>query len=716
MRASASIDAEQVNAMSHSRSTARVNTMQTFRLLLAALGIAGALALAGCNDEGTSAFAGTATSSSSGATVVPTISSITLLESSPNLPSDNSKPVTITAIARDASNQLVPGAVIDFIASSGGILPVQTTAGSTGTTKVAAGTTDANGIAQATLTTPGDFANRSITVTAISGGATATIDVSVVGTTLTLTGASTLISGDSGTYTVALSDAGNNGISGQQVTVASTAGNKLSTNLVATDALGHASFQVTGSVAGNDTIKVSALGQSATQALTVSGQSFSFAAPMLSTLPLGQSENLTVTWTNSGTAQSNSPVTFSTTRGTVNGASTVTINTGMAGTATITVSSTTAGPAIVTATAGSGATAVATQVPLTFVATVPYTIDVQASPATIPVQGQSTITAIVRDALNNLVSGETVYFQLADVTNGSISVGSAVTDLQGQAQTVYTATTTPSAANGVTVTASFLPALVAPGVSTATVNLTVGGQTLFLSLGTGSIVGENAQKTQFQLPYVVQAVDAGGNPVANVTLTMKVEDLPPPAINPQLGPAPNTWNALSASSAAYAKGVYVKNTSQWVQNIDAYCLNEDVAGTGVYVASNDLNHNMVLDPGGVATVSPSPVTTDSTGTANITIYYPEDAANWVQVRLTATATVAGTQTSTSAVFWLPILASYLTNTSATPPGYYSPYGYGAGLSYTAALPSNASSPDLSAAQLAALFAGTAENASCSDPQ
>jgi hypothetical protein len=76
----------------------------------------------------------------------------------------------------------------------------------------------------------------------------------------------------------------------------------------------------------------------------------------------------------------------------------------------------------------------------------------------------------------------------------------------------------------------------------------------------------------------------------------------------------------------------------------------------------------------VATVSPSPVTTDSTGTANVTIDYPEDHANWVQVKLTATATVAGTQTSTSAVFYLPILNTYLTNTAGTPPGLNSPYG------------------------------------------
>jgi hypothetical protein len=683
--------------------------MQKFRWFLAALGAMGALALAGCNDPGDSAFGGSSSSSSSSGTVVPTIASITLLESSPNLPSNDSKPVTITAIALDAGNQLVPGAAIDFISSSGGILPVQTTAGAANA--VTGGITDQNGEAQASLSTAGDPTNRTIKVTATSGGATATISVDVVGTSLTVTGASSLIEGASATYTVALSDSGGNGIPAAAVTVKSAAGNTLSSPMVTTGPLGSVTFQVTGSVAGNDTITVAALGLTAAQALSVSAESFTFAAPATASPPLNTLETLTVDWTNAGVPQ-NGSVTFSTTRGLFTGnvvSVTEPINNG---TASIQISSTTAGPAVVTATATSGATMVTAQLPLSFVATVPNSIDLQANPATVSVQGQSTITAIVRDAKNNLVSNETVDFQLTDVTNGSISVGSAVTDLQGEAQTVYTASTTPSASNGVQITAS-LPA--APGVSPATVDLTVGGQALFLSLGTGSIVGENAAKTQFQLPYVVQAVDSAGNPVQNVSLTMKVEDLPP---NDPTAGLPYGWNASSASYAAYAKGVYVKGQSAWVQNIDAYCLNEDVAGTGVYVPSEDLNGNGLLDPGGVATVSPSPVMTDNTGTANVTIYYPEDHALWVQVKLTATATVAGTQTSTSSVFWLPILASYLTNTSASPPGMYSPYGDGAGLSYVP--PVNGvpqpGTPDLSPAQIAALELGGIETASCSDPE
>ncbi len=691
--------------MSTSRSTFRVNTMQKFRWFLAALGAIGALALAGCNDPGDSAFAGTSSSSSSSGVVTPTISSITMLETSPNLPSNNSKPVTITAIALDAGNQLVPGAAIDFTSTSGGILPVQTTAGSAGTTQVAAGITDQNGEAQAQVSTAGDPTNRTITVTATSGGATAKINVSVVGTSLTVTGASSLIQGASATYTVALSDSGGNGIPSTPVTVKSAAGNTLSGAMVITGAQGSVTFQVTGSVAGADTITVGALGLSATQALDVSAESFTFTTPAAGTAsPLNTPQTLTVNWTNAGVPQ-NGTVTFSTTRGLFsNGQPSMGSNI-VAGTDNplLTISSHPAGPAIVTATAVSGATTVNAQLPLSFVATVPASLDVQANPATISVQGQSTITAIVRDANNNLVSNETVDFQLTDVTNGSISVGSAVTDLQGQAQTVYSASTTPSASDGVKITAS-LPA--APGVLPQTVDLTVGGQALFLSLGTGAIIGENAAKTQFQLPYVIQAVDSAGNPVANVTLTMTVEDLPPN--DPAAGPAPNLANASSASYAAYAKGIYVKGQDDWVQNIDAYCLNEDALGTGVYEVGEDLNGNGVLDPGGVATVSPSPVTTDNTGTANVTIYYPEDHALWVQVKLTATANVAGTQTSTSSVFWLPMLDTYLTNTSATPPGLFSPYGYGAGPN------------DLTPAQIGpappSLESGAPENASCADPK
>ena len=76
----------------------------------------------------------------------------------------------------------------------------------------------------------------------------------------------------------------------------------------------------------------------------------------------------------------------------------------------------------------------------------------------------------------------------------------------------------------------------------------------------------------------------------------------------------------------------------------------------------------------MAAVSPGVVTTDTTGAANFNVQYPENYALWVTVRLTATATVTGTAASTSTSFLLPMLASYLSNTTASPPGYPSPFG------------------------------------------
>jgi hypothetical protein len=107
------------------------------------------------------------------------------------------------------------------------------------------------------------------------------------------------------------------------------------------------------------------------------------------------------------------------------------------------------------------------------------------------------------------------------------------------------------------------------------------------------------------------------------------------------------------------------------------CLNEDINLTGVYDAAEDINHDNVLEPGDIAVVSPGTVTLASDGTGAFTVTYPEDHALWVQVTLTATASVSGTESSTSTTFILPILATYLTTLSSSPPGLVSPYGTGA---------------------------------------
>ena len=83
----------------------------------------------------------------------------------------------------------------------------------------------------------------------------------------------------------------------------------------------------------------------------------------------------------------------------------------------------------------------------------PDKLDLQASPANIGVSQSSELTAVVRDPTNNLVKNTTVDFSLSDLSAGSLSASSAVTNGQGVAKVTYTASSQASATRGVTVTA-----------------------------------------------------------------------------------------------------------------------------------------------------------------------------------------------------------------------------------------------------------------------
>src|SRR5207245_5799792 len=107
-------------------------------------------------------------------------SSITLLASSPQLESSGIVNVTLTALVRDAANNVVSGVPVSFTTDSGAI-------------QVTSGTTVATGTATALLTTGGDPTNRTITVRAITGNLSSTNTVQVTGTTLTVSGASTVL-------------------------------------------------------------------------------------------------------------------------------------------------------------------------------------------------------------------------------------------------------------------------------------------------------------------------------------------------------------------------------------------------------------------------------------------------------------------------------------------------------------------------------------------
>ena len=553
------------------------------------------------------------------------LESLTLLTSSPQLPSDGALPVNLTAQVKDANNNLVPDLAVNFSSDSGSLTVTQPI-------------TDVSGQALATLSTLGDPTNRTITVTAsVSDGTdtlTDTITVAVIGSQLTITGPDSLAFGDTGNYDVKLVDAAGNGIPNVTVDLSSQTGNVLSASSLVTDSAGAAQFTLTASQ-GDDTLSANALGIITQRAIAVSTDSFSFLIPAAAAeIPLNTNRTVTVRWTQAGVPVAGQQVDFSTTRGVLTPSSAVT---DASGEASVTIASANAGGAGITASTTGGPS---TQRSVEFVATVADAIEVQADPFTIAPNEQSTITAIVRDPNNNLVKNKDVVFQLDDVTGGVLSVGAAETDSQGRAQTVYTASSTTSASGGVVITAFVQDT---PAVTDDTA-LTVARREVFLSFGTGNTISE-PNPAQYSMPFVLLVTDADGNGVAGAQVQ------------------------LSLLSTHYLKGSWVADAvnDQWVTGVTATCDDEDVNHNGVLDAGEDFNNNEHIEAGNVASIV-ADATTDETGTVLFDIVYAQQYGAWLDVRLEGKATVQGTEFAESMTFVLPVLAADVDSLDEAPPG------------------------------------------------
>lgn len=289
-------------------------------------------------------------------------------------------------------------------------------------------------------------------------------------------------------------------------------------------------------------------------------------------------------------------------------------------------------------------------------------IDVQPSVFTIAPGETSTISAVVRDAQNNLVANKIVAFTLTDVTGGTLSVPTAVTDLQGRAQTIYTAGTVPSANNGVQITATVQGSAVTP----KTVSLTVARRQVFISIGTGNQISE-PNTAQYKKDYVIQVTDSAGVGVANASLV------------------------VSVLSQRYYKGfrTFPLGGTAWTTTYTVPvvagvggCIDEDFNRNGVLDPGEDTNASGKIEAGNIVAVlsssatTPANVTTDASGFALVSIYYPQEFAYYLDVELRAQAQVQGTAFYASTKFNLEGLASDFTDRNTSPPGPVSPFGVG----------------------------------------
>jgi hypothetical protein len=299
-----------------------------------------------------------------------------------------------------------------------------------------------------------------------------------------------------------------------------------------------------------------------------------------------------------------------------------------------------------------------------------YNLDLQVSSRVLDPGEQATIRATLRDSSGNLVPYALVEFVLEDPTAGSLSADSITTNVNGQAEVVYTAGTPATTPTAVTITAN----LAAYPVINDSVGLSIGGQEVFISLGTGNTLIEPDAAT-YEQPWTVLVTNLEGVGVPEVSVD------------------------LSVLSLEYIKGQYAADVlnNLWVPQVTARCFDEDTKfcdvlqepngdarcrngildtdednplvpnPTGPQQTGGIGNSSGLLEAGNVAALSAGQVATNLSGRADFRIIYGQQFGNWVKVRLRARTTIASIEYSETAEYVLPVTADDVA-LGVTPPG------------------------------------------------
>lgn len=555
----------------------------------------------------------------------------------------------ITAVVKSASNVGVAGQEVIFSASSGNLL-------------APTAQTDSSGVATVRLSPGSDKSLRSITITATAGAASKTVNVAVVGTSISVTGSTALQLGSSSstTYSLRALDSSGNPVASVPMTVASALGNGVTPSAVTTDSNGNATVRFTPTRAGADKLTVSGLGTTGSLDIAVSSVNFTVQSPVAnSSVNVGANQTVVVRYLNGGVGVAGQTVNFSTTRGSLIPATGIAV-TDVNGDASIQITSGSAGPGTVTAQLPAVAPAIQplgeVTLPLTFVAINPTAIQLQINPGAIAPNpsgqtNQTTVEATVRDATGNAVANRQVNFTIvADQSNGSLQSGTALTDSNGKARTNFISGPLSTPNNGVVIRADVVGTAL-----TSNANLTVSGNALFITIGFGNTI-DNLDPTTYSKPFSVYVTDANGVAVGNQVVT------------------------LSVIPDRYRKGRLAWNDPVWsfaTGSPTASCLNEDTNRNGILDTGEDLSGNGLLTPGNVVVAVPGSVTTGIDGRAVFSLQYGEQFVPWIDAVLIARATVSGTESRRELPFSLSGLASDFDSETVPPAGVRSPFGVSA---------------------------------------
>lgn len=639
---------------------------------------------------------------------------------------------TITALVKGASNVGVPNADITFSSDSGILLSpsVQTDASGIATVRLGAGSNKANRTIVVTARVGTVSQNISISVTGTTVSAPSTLAYTKSSSPVTDELNTVTVRDSAGNPVSGIT------LSATRKVNTVSLGNAVSFSPAQTDVNGKAVLVYTPSTDGTETLVVTGAGVNSGD-IVVSVSPLVFAFDKIKTplpdaaLKVGADIEFKVNLSGV-TTKSGRSITFLTTRGTLKRTTSapcpgtdcnnpLTVPTDGNGDASVFLNSASAGAALVTAqvnriTGDPGAGTVGDvlikstrQVYLT--GTTPFQLLLQINPGTIApnASGSSTnkafLAAYVTDADSNPVANTPVIFQIVtDPSNGRLSAGIANTGNDGYARVEYFSGAQSTATNGVSIKAQATTGTTAPS---DTKSLTVSGNALFINIGFGNTI-DNLDVSTYRKPFVVYVTDATGNAVVNQTVTLEVF----PKNYRRGGLVYDTNSGVWGVSLPPAANATV---TEWCSNEDSnkdgiLDLGEDTNADGIFNRSEDLNKNGILDlgedlnvngkldsrdedsnsngkydgedknhdlrltPGNVVFVSPLSVQTDASGVAAFNLLYGEQFAPWVEVDITARATVAGTESRQTLSFGLTGLSEDFTNVGNPPAGRYSPFG------------------------------------------
>lgn len=174
--------------------------------------------------------------------------------------------------------------------------------------------------------------------------------------------------------------------------------------------------------------------------------------------------------------------------------------------------------------------------------------------------------------------------------------------------------------------------------------------------------------TNYQLPFLVQLKNEDGSALANTEVDVSIRYL------------------------KYHKGHYIQYDCDgdsiddcWAiisgvgGSLTAICPAEDSNNNGAIDTGEDVNSNGTLEPNNSAVIAAHPTETptlnsddklftDGTGSVYFVLRYPQAETGWSQLRITASASIAGSISAESYDFVLPAFTADLTDLTASPPG------------------------------------------------